>query len=310
MGLSSFGLGVHPYVRHEMMGRYKRHRLFRLSCVLLAVCSGVVTLQPVWAISEKAQRTCSHLQQPSTGQPGKDVVWIPTADALTSKMLELAHTSSEDRVFDLGAGDGRIAIAAAKEFGATAVGIEYDADLVVLARCLVAAEGVANRVRIVRADVFEFDFSTASVVALYLLPKLNLRLRPKLLAMPPGTRIVSHSWLMDDWEPDDQAAVDEVYAYLWIVPATVAGTWIFVRSDGIEQFTVELQQSFQNITGRVTSGRNSQPLLPSRVRGTQIEFAYGPVSSTSTVVGTASQDTIQARVQRNGFESSFTGRRL
>lgn len=278
--------------------------------ILVALCSSALTGPAAWAISEKAQRDCSHLRQPSTGQSGKDVVWIPTTEGLTSKMLELAHTAREDRVFDLGAGDGRIAIAAAKDFGATAVGVEYDPDLVVLARCLVAAEGVADKVKIVRGDVFVFDFSAASVITLYLLPELNLRLRPKLLAMPPGTRIVSHSWLMDDWEPDNQVAVDGVYAYMWIVPAKVAGTWTFVRSDGSEQFTVELQQSFQSISGRIAIGDASLPLWRSRVRGIQVEFAYVAASSITTIVGSVSQDTIEARVTRNGAESSYEGRRL
>lgn len=235
---------------------------------------------------------------------------MPTTEELTNKMLELARTAREDRVFDLGAGDGRIPIAAAKDFGATAVGVEYDPDLVALAWCLVAAEGVADKVKIVRGDVFEFDFSAASVVTLYLLPELNLRLRPKLLAMPPGTRIVSHSWLMDDWQPDDHVAVDGVYAYMWIVPAKVAGTWTFVRSDGSERFTVELQQSFQSISGHIVSGDATWPLSQSQIRGTRVEFAYAGASSVTTVVGSVSQDTIAARVTRNGVESYYEGRRL
>lgn len=262
------------------------------------------------ALSEKAQRECSHLRQPETGQPGKDVVWMPTTDALTTKMLELAKTTKDDRVFDLGAGDGRIPIAAAKDFGATAVGVEYEADLVKLAQCLVTAEGVSVKVRIERADVFDFDFSSASVVTLYLLPEINLRLRPKLLAMTPGTRIVSHSWLMDEWEPDDQVSADGAYAYLWIVPANVAGTWTFVRSDGGERFTVQLEQSFQNIAGRIASGDTNRPLWKSRVRGTDIEFAYAADSSITTVAGKVSGDKIRAQVTRNGNVSSYEGKRL
>lgn len=277
---------------------------------MLALCFGVLSARVASALSEEAQRRCSHLHQPETGQQGKDVVWMPTTDALTTKMLKLANTTKADRVFDLGAGDGRIPIAAAKEFGATAVGVEYDADLVTLAQCLVAAEGVSDSVRIVHADVFGFDFSTASVVTLYLVPELNLRLRPTLLDMPAGTRIVSHSWLMDDWEPDDQVSADGAYAYLWIVPAKVAGTWTFVRSDGGERFTVELQQSFQSVSGRLASGDSSRPLWRSRVRGTDIEFAYADASSITTVAGTVSQNTIQARVTRNGSVSSYVGRRL
>jgi SAM-dependent methyltransferase len=240
----------------------------------LALCAGALHAQFAWSLSEQAQTRCGHLRQPETGQFGKDVVWMPTNDALTAGMLQLANTTKDDRVVDLGAGDGRIPIAAAKDFGATAVGVEYEADLVTLAKCLANAEGVADKVTIVHGDAFKFDFSSASVVTLYLLPELNLRLRPKLLAMAPGTRVVSHSWLMDDWEPDDQISVEGAFAYLWIVPANVAGTWTFVRSDGAERFTVELAQSFQNITGRIASGDSSRPLWRSKVRGTNIEFSY------------------------------------
>jgi len=165
-------------------------------------------------------------------------------------------------------------------------------------------------VKIVHADAFEFDFTSASVVTLYLLPELNLRLRPKLLAMTPGTRVVSHSWLMDDWEPDDQTSADGADAYLWIVPANVAGTWTFVRSDGGERFTVQLSQSFQHITGRIASGDSSKPLWRSRVRGNQIEFAYAADSSITTVVGTVSRDKIEAKVTRNGNVSEYQGKRL
>jgi SAM-dependent methyltransferase len=286
------------------------HNFVKACAILAAACSSALGGPVVWALSEKAQRACSHLRQPETGQPGKDVVWMPTTDALTTKMLELAKTTQADRVFDLGAGDGRIPIAAAKDFGASAVGVEYEADLVKLAQCLVTAEGVSDKVKIERADVFEFDFSSASVVTLYLLPEINLRLRPRLLAMAPGTRVVSHSWLMDEWEPDDQVSADGAYAYLWIVPANVAGTWTFVRSDGGERFTVQLEQSFQNITGRIASGDASRPLWRSRVRGAQIEFAYAAESSITTVVGTVSQDRIQAQVTRNGSVSTYQARRL
>ena len=290
--------------------RDRRCKAVRAWLILLALSCAVLNAQVAWGVSEEAQRRCSHLRQPEAGQRGKDVVWMPTTDGLTTRMLKLANTGQEDRVVDLGAGDGRIPIAAAKEFGATAVGVEFDADLVTLAQCLVAAEAVVDRVTIARADVFEFDFSAASVVTLYLLPELNLRLRPALLDMAPGTRIVSHSWLMDDWEPDDEVSADGAHAYLWIVPAKVAGTWTFVRSDGRERFTVQLEQSFQHITGRIASGDASRPLWRSRVHGTRIEFAYADAASITTVVGTVSDDKIQARVTRNGNELSFDGRRL
>ena len=292
------------------MRRSMWHSALKLHVATFWVCLCLLGAQPASALSVEAQRRCAYLRQPETGQRGKDVVWMPTTDALTTKMLELAKTTKDDRVFDLGAGDGRIPIAAAKEFGAVAVGVEYEAALVTLAQCLVKAEGVADKVTIAQGDVFAFDFSAATVVTLYLLPELNLRLRPTLLAMAPGTRIVSHSWLMDEWEPDDQTSADNANAYLWIVPANVSGTWTFVRSDGMERFTVQLEQSFQNVKGRLASGDSSRPLWRSRIRGTQIEFSYADASTITTVLGHVSQDRIQARVTRNGAVESYLGKRL
>ena len=143
---------------------------------------------------------------------------------MVARMLEMAKVTAADKVYDLGAGDGKIVIAAAKQFGATGVGIEYDADLVKHARCLAAAEGVDDRVTFIQGDIFETDFSDATVVTLYLLPELNLRLRPTLLAMKPGTRVVSYSFTIGDWEPDDHVdSFGDGSAYFWIVPANVGG---------------------------------------------------------------------------------------
>src|SRR5690606_10280927 len=153
------------------------------------------------AASADNRETCYRDYQPSSGQAGKDVVWVPTNDALVMRMLKMADVKPTDLVYDLGAGDGKIAIAAAKHFGARAVGIEYNPEMVKLAQCLTKVEGVEGRAQIRQGDIFETDFSSATVVTLYLLPELNLRLRPTLLDMKPGTRVVSHSFLMDDWEP-------------------------------------------------------------------------------------------------------------
>ena len=152
----------------------------------------------------------------------------------------MAQVTKADLVYDLGAGDGKIAIAAAKEFGATAVGVEYDPDMAKLAQCFVQAEGLGEkRASIVQGDIFETDFSSATVVTLYLLPELNLRLRPTILKMKPGTRVVSHSFLMDDWEPDERSVTEDGAAYLWIVPAKVAGTWDFKQQGGKGAFSRE-----------------------------------------------------------------------
>jgi hypothetical protein len=175
---------------------------------------------------------CERAYTPQRAQEGKDVIWEPIEDSMVGRMLEMAKVTSADKVYDLGAGDGKIVIAAAKQFGATAVGIEYDAGLVEHSRCLARAEGVADRVTFIQGDLFESDFGDATVVALYLTPPLNLRLMPKLLALPPGTRVVSYSFTIGDWEPD--AHIDSFgdgSAYLWIVPAKAAGAWDVPQDD-------------------------------------------------------------------------------
>ena len=186
-------------------------RLLACAAVLIAVVSPA---------HGQTRADCERQYTPQRAQEGKDVIWAPTEDSMVGRMLEMAKVTAADKVYDLGSGDGKIVIAAAKQFRATGVGIEYDAGLVQHARCLAAAEGVADRVTFVQGDIFEVDFSDATVVTLYLLPELNLRLQPTLLAMKPGTRIVSYSFPIGDWEPDDSIdSFGDGSAFLWIVPA-------------------------------------------------------------------------------------------
>jgi SAM-dependent methyltransferase len=167
---------------------------------------------------------CERAYTPQRGQEGKDVIWQPIEDSMVGRMLELAKVTAADTVYDLGSGDGKIVIAAAKQFGAKGVGVEYDAGLVEHSRCLAAAEGVADRVTFVQGDLFETDFGDATVVTLYLTPQLNLRLMPRLRALKPGTRVVSYSFTIGDWEPDEQIdSFGDGSAYLWIVPTNGAG---------------------------------------------------------------------------------------
>ena len=162
---------------------------------------------------------CERTYKPERGQEGKDVVWIPTPDDVVQRMLEIVDVKPTDVVYDLGAGDGKIAIAAARR-GARAVGIEYNPDMARLAQCYVNAEGLGGRVRVERGDVFEADFREATVVTMYLLPDLNLKLIPKLLRdLRPGTRIVSHAFHMGSWEPEQTAKVDGRTVYRWTIPA-------------------------------------------------------------------------------------------
>lgn len=214
--------------------------------------------------------------EPHVGQPGKDVIWVPTPDEVVERMLRMAQVTPNDYVVDLGAGDGKIAIAAAKKFGARALGIEYNPDMARHAQRQAERAGVAGRARIVQGDIFVSDFSQATVVTMYLLPALNLKLRPTLLDMRPGTRVVSHSFSMDDWEADEVSSLDGRRAYFWIVPAGVAGSWALELAGGgsAEKLEMTLEQRYQRIEGSVGLGPALAGLREPRLRGFHIEFAY------------------------------------
>ena len=236
-----------------------------------------------FALSAQAQNSKDY--QPQVGQSGKDVIWVPTPDEVVERMLRMAQVTAADLVYDLGAGDGKIAIAAAKKFGARSVGIEYDTDMAKHAQGNVEKAGVAARARIIRGDIFATDFSQATVITMYLLPALNLKLRPTILAMRPGTRVVSHSFTMEDWEPDETSNMDGRRAYFWLVPANVNGGWT-LDSAG-EKAELAFEQRFQKIEGTVGLGHTQGGLREPRLRGAVISFAY---------------------VDNNGARREYTGR--
>jgi SAM-dependent methyltransferase len=252
----------------------------------------------------KTRADCEKEYTPQRGQEGKDVVWAPTEDAMVVRMLEMANVTPADKVYDLGAGDGKIAIAAGKLFGAMAIGVEYEPDLAKHAQCLVEAEGVQERVKVVQGDIFETDFSDATVVTLYLLPDLNLRLRPTLLDLEPGTRVVSYSFTMGDWDPDDHADTDEGSAYLWIVPANVDGAWTFQARSGQESFDVTLDQTFQSLKG---SARGAP--VTGKVSGPRIDFAFVQGDKQTQVTGTVDGNRISGKITRDGSSAEYTGTR-
>jgi SAM-dependent methyltransferase len=208
---------------------------------------------------------------PEVGQQGKDVVWVPSPEELVQKMLDMAKVTSKDFVMDLGSGDGRTVIAAAKR-GAHAVGIEYNPDMVELSRRNAEKAGVSERAKFQQADLFKTDLSKASVVTMFLLTDINLRLRPTILNLKPGTRVVSNTFRMGDWEPDETAELgcnSYCTAYLWIVPARVDGSW--KTSDG----QLVLKQKYQSFGGTLTTGGKSVPIQRGRLRGDQISFTAG-----------------------------------
>jgi hypothetical protein len=211
---------------------------------------------------------------PKLGQMGKDVMWLPTRDELVTQMLAAARVGPEDEVVDLGAGDGKIPIAAARQFGARAWGIEYNKDLAALAQRNAQRAGVADRVRIVHGDIFKEDFSKATVVTLYLLEELNAQLRPTLLKMKPGTRVVSNTFSMGDWEPDQVIRVGTHTGYLWTVPAGVAGQWTLQGLDRRGPASLHLTQRHQRVGGTLAWGAQVQPLLGARIDGADLHFSF------------------------------------
>lgn len=231
--------------------------------------------------------------EPQSGQAGKDVVWVPTPQALVDKMLDIARVGSSDYVIDLGSGDGRTVITAAKR-GARAAGIEYNPDMVELSKRNAAKEGVTAKATFVKADLFESDFSKASVITMFLLPDINIKLRPKILDLKPGTRIVSNTFTMGEWQDDETATVDEksgctsyCTAHLWIVPAKAEGTW------QLSQGELTLKQSFQMITGTLKTGGISVPITNGRLRGDQISFSAGGTQYTGRVNGNTLEGSVK-----------------
>jgi hypothetical protein len=221
--------------------------------------------------------------QPQVGQEGKDVVWVPTQQALVDTMLNMAKASPQDYVIDLGSGDGRTVITAAKR-GIKAHGIEYNPDLVELAKANAANEGVADKATFVQADIFESDFSQATVLTLFLLTDLNIRLRPTILNMKPGTRVVSNSFGMGDWVPDQTVQLTQncssfCRAHLWIVPARVDGVWKSAAGDLV------LEQKYQKLSGRLSAGNVVAPLTDGKMIGDEISFTAGGTLYSGRVKG-------------------------
>lgn len=219
----------------------------------------------------------SNSYAPRRGQSGKDVVWIATQDALVVKMLSAAKVTHQDLVYDLGAGDGIIPITAAKQFGARAIGIEYNEKLANLAQANALRSGVGDRAKIIQGDIFVEDFSKATVVTLYLLEDLNAKLRPQILNMQPGTRVVSNTFSMGDWEPDEVIDSNGQTAYLWTVPAQVGGDWIVsgLNSDWKSNTShIHFDQRHQRLSGKMAVDGKDKVLFGARIEGSVLHFSF------------------------------------
>jgi precorrin-6B methylase 2 len=249
-----------------MTARIVRGTVFTLCVGLVAACASA------------QQAGTQKPFEPKVGQEGKDVVWVPTPQETVDKMLDIAKVTPQDLLIDLGSGDGITVITAAKR-GIRAHGVEYNPDMVELAKQRAAEAGVADRTSFEKADLFETDLSKYSVITMFLLPRINLELRPKLLDLKPGTRIVSNTFNMEDWEADETASSEDCTSWctalLWIVPAKVEGTW------QTDQGPLVLSQEFQKVTGSL----GGQAISEGRLRGEEITFTVGSATYTGKVNG-------------------------
>jgi hypothetical protein len=270
---------------------------------ILAVVSSLtlmfmLTLAPIVATAQEFQ--------PTVGQAGKDVIWVPTPPELVQAMLDMAKVTPDDYLVDLGSGDGRIVIAAAKR-GVRA--LEYNPDMVALSNRNAKAEGVAGKATFQQADIFAADFSKATVLTMYLLPYLNMKLRPIILEMKPGTRVVTHAFNMEDWEPDQEIEVQDRMAYFWIVPAKVAGVWNWRVDTG--SAALDLQQTFQKISGSLKIQGKEMPFQNAALKGDLISFSVGDdAAKMQEYKGRINGNTIVGTTKTgNGPESKWTATR-
>lgn len=270
-------------------------RSLRLAAFLVPLVSTVAAAQP---------STQPKAFEPAIGQPGKDVMWAPTPEALLERMLQLGQVTAADLVVDLGSGDGRNVIAAAGR-GARGIGVEFNPEMVELSRRLAAQAGVTARATFIQGDMFAADISKADVLLLFLLPQNLRQLTPKFLALRPGTRIVSNTFLIPDWPPDDSTELGTEHcwswckAYLWLVPARVAGTWNIGRD------RLTLAQSFQRLTGTLVRDGTDLPIEGGHLRGDVITFSVAG----TTYSGRVEVDRIAGLATFGGSQTPFRATR-
>ena len=276
----------------------------------IAILAIACALPGVAVAQQSARDKCAQQFSPRSGQAGKDVIWVPTLNELVTAMLKAAKVGPTDYVIDLGAGDGKIPIAAAKEFGARALGVEYNPQMVQLARCYVRSEGLTDKVRVIQGDIFAVDFSEATVLTLYLLSDINLKLRPKILQLKPGTRVVSNTFKMGDWSPDEfiESEIGNTRAYLWIVPAQIEGEWEFRDSSGDDSFTLRFQQHYQELQASLTGAAAGRTVRDARLQGADIDLTFGD-GSPARLQGRVHPESIQLSGMRDGRPVAYIGTR-
>lgn len=263
-----------PYLSATLVTTVAPMRM-KTTCVAIALALAAVTH------AQEPQKPF----EPTSGQAGKDVVWVPSPPAMVSKMLEIAQVTPNDFVMDLGSGDGRNIIAAAK-LGARGLGVEFNPDMVALSRKLAAEAGVGDKAQFVEGDMYAADISKATVLALFLLPVNLNRLAPKFLEMKPGTRIAGNTFGIDGWEPDDRVTLDQnsdcsswCEVLLWVVPARAAGTWKMANG------TLTLTQDYQMIKGEVTIDGATYTVPNTALRADEIAFIAGGLTFKGKISG-------------------------
>ncbi|MCG6188826.1 class I SAM-dependent methyltransferase [Maribellus maritimus] len=251
-----------------------------------------------------SQNTSNDSYEPQLGQAGKDVIWYPTPKALVDTMIEMAKLTSADYLVDLGSGDGRIVIAAAKR-GIRAEGVEFNPDMVEYSKKIAAREGVADKTNFVKADFYEYDFSKATVITMFLLPEINRKLRPRLLELKPGTRIITNSFSMQDWPYDEMRIIEDEsitwnLAYLWIVPAKVEGDW------KCNEGQLKLIQNYQTVSGTLKRGVRYFDISEGKLEGDIFSFTCNGVNYRCRV----DKNNMNGTSRKGGVSEPWTASRL
>ena len=273
----------------------RKNRSGSFSLIILSLLTVLLAIPTIASAQAAAGVQKAEEYTPTVGQEGKDVIWVPTPDELVEAMLNMAKVAPNDTVMDLGSGDGRIVIAAAKR-GARATGFEFNPDMVALSKRNAENAGVSGKASFVNADIFASDFSKATVITMYLLPQLNLKLRPTILGLKPGTRVVSHAFTMDDWQADQTIEKEYRTAYLWIVPAKAAGLWTW--QSGPSKAELKLNQKFQMIDGTLKINGMESPIKDAKLQGDRISFTADGQEYSGQVNG----DQIEGSVKSGGAQ--------
>ena len=279
---------------------------FAAVAAMMAMCGSACAQPAAQATKPEAAETQF---VPEVGQAGKDVIWVPTQNTLVDAMLKTAKVKPGELVIDLGSGDGRIPIIAARDFGARARGIEYNPKMVALSRENAKKEGVTDKVEFIEGDIFKIDFSQADVLTLYLLPELNLQLREDILKMKPGTRVVSNSFTMGDWPPDETINSDGGTGYFWIVPANAAGRWT-IPVPGGKPVTVTIDQKYQTVTAGAARNGKTVSVSNLKLTGADLQFTLTEGGKSYAVAGKIAGDSLSGQVTpQGGAAASFTAAR-